>query len=111
MSFPGQYEFRYVPVVGDTNISSKIFMSFLTLFGVWGFGTYTPPKFYLWMTGNIPMFSQFMQWLMMVVLCYQGLGSQDLTISIIATTIFFFVFEGVKLLEKKYWKEDVKKTV
>lgn len=83
-----------------------IALTFLTLFGVWGFGDYKPPKFFTWLTAEAPFVKYFMQWLMMFVLAYQGLGDKNLLVSFIASTLFFGIFEIVKLIERMFWKDE-----
>jgi len=80
-------------------------LSFLTLFGAWG-GFPTPPKFFTWLTANVPFLRYFFQWLMLFVLVYQGGSGQKAMLAAVTSTVFFFLFEFVKWIERKFWADE-----
>lgn len=96
--------FDAVKTEGGKSVIVKIAFTFLTLFGVWGFGDYDPPHFFKWITSELNIVKYFFQWLFMFILAYQGLGSQDLVVSLVASLLFYFIFEIVKFIERKFWK-------
>lgn len=81
-------------------------LSFLTLFGAWG-GFPTPPKFFTWLTANVPGLRYVFQWLMLFVLVYQGGSGQDLILALVTSIAFFVLFEIVKMIERAFWTEPV----
>ncbi len=81
-------------------------LSFLTLFGAWG-GFPVPPKFFTWLTANVPFLRYFFQWLMLFVLVYQGGSGQKALLAAVTSSVFFIVFEIVKGIENRFWPGEV----
>jgi len=74
----------------------------LVMFAAFG-GLPTPPKFFEWLSDNVPFFRKTFQLLFYSFLVYLALGRENPRNTLIVSVIVFVVFEAIKAIERLYF--------